>query len=215
MINKIPYENHIKARIIDYLLRRLPEKGLIMSEVPFSELSRRVDLLVVANELHAIEIKSERDNLDRFSSQLDDYLSFFERITVFCSKSHLKTIRRLIPKPVGLIVFDASRWTFRLQQPSRKRRGITKHAWLQFLHAREIQKALSQSGLKQTKKFPIEVLRQQLSRLLTRQEMRAYVLDALQKRYEKRFQMFLSERGKFTHTDDVSLLRLNEMTRVI
>ena len=57
----------------------------------------RVDIAVVNGRLHGYEIKSERDNLRRLSSQATMYNRVFDEITLFCSYKHTTKALDLIP----------------------------------------------------------------------------------------------------------------------
>lgn len=214
MKSETSYEKFIKARIIDHLIKRLPRYGLIVSEVPFSHYARRADLVVVANELHAIEIKAEYDNLTKLQDQLPDYQRFFERVTIFCAECHHRILEKQLPESVGLVVFASAGSSFRISRKGKRNPRITKSSWSHFLRLSEMRKLSLEKGLRQCGRS-IEELREKLLTAISRKELRSHVLQILRTRYEDRFRIFLSERGKTTHADDVSLLKLSETTKII
>lgn len=213
MIRQAPYEDRIKARIIDHLLSGQIKNRMIISEVPFSDLRRRVDLLIIGSDLHAIEIKSERDNLNKFHGQLSDYLQFFERFTVYTARCHLNALKTILPESVGLVSYDPETWTFHVHRKSRLRTHITKSALCQFLTTRELRKVLSKRRAGGLRSLTISHLRDLAISLFPRLEMRRIVLNSLRRRYLVRFNIFKSERGTSTHPDDISLLRISEVLR--
>jgi hypothetical protein len=88
------------------LLATLEEKyndkqhDLIVEE--FGCKSARVDVAVINGFLHAYEIKSDSDSLDRLPSQMDAYQSVFEYVTLVCGRRLLDRARTMIPRWWGL-----------------------------------------------------------------------------------------------------------------
>jgi hypothetical protein len=64
--------------------------------------SARTDVAVINGALHAFEIKSDSDSLDRLPSQIEAYQGVFEYITLICGNRLLKRARAAIPKWWGL-----------------------------------------------------------------------------------------------------------------
>jgi hypothetical protein len=64
--------------------------------------SARTDVAVINGALHAFEIKSDSDSLDRLPSQIEAYQGVFEYITLICGNRLLKRARVAIPKWWGL-----------------------------------------------------------------------------------------------------------------
>jgi hypothetical protein len=64
--------------------------------------SARTDIAVINGALHAFEIKSDSDSLDRLPSQIEAYQGVFEYITLICGRRLLKRARVTIPKWWGL-----------------------------------------------------------------------------------------------------------------
>jgi hypothetical protein len=64
--------------------------------------SARTDIAVINGSLHAFEIKSDSDSLDRLPSQIEAYQGVFEYITLVCGSRLLKRARVTIPKWWGL-----------------------------------------------------------------------------------------------------------------
>jgi hypothetical protein len=62
----------------------------------------RADVAVINGFLHAYEIKSDSDSLDRLPSQIDAYQSVFEYVTLICGRRLLERARTAIPKWWGL-----------------------------------------------------------------------------------------------------------------
>jgi hypothetical protein len=62
----------------------------------------RADVAVINGVLHAYEIKSDSDSLDRLPSQMDAYQSVFEYVTLVCGRRLLERARIEVPKWWGL-----------------------------------------------------------------------------------------------------------------
>lgn len=62
----------------------------------------RADVAVINGFLHAYEIKSDSDSLDRLPSQIDAYQGVFEFVTLICGRRLLERARTTIPKWWGL-----------------------------------------------------------------------------------------------------------------
>ena len=76
------------------------QHDLIVEE--FGCKSARVDIAVINGSLHAYEIKSDSDSLDRLPSQIDAYQGVFEYVTLVCGRRLLDHARTTIPKWWGL-----------------------------------------------------------------------------------------------------------------
>jgi hypothetical protein len=64
--------------------------------------SARTDVAVINGALHAFEIKSDSDSLDRLPSQMEAYEGVFEYITLVCGRRLFDRARLAVPKWWGL-----------------------------------------------------------------------------------------------------------------
>jgi hypothetical protein len=62
----------------------------------------RADVAVINGFLHAYEIKSDSDSLDRLPSQIEAYQGVFEYVTLVCGRRLLERARTAIPEWWGL-----------------------------------------------------------------------------------------------------------------
>src|SRR5580765_353120 len=76
------------------------EHDLIVQE--FGCNSARTDIAVINGALHAFEIKSDSDSLDRLPSQIEAYQGVFEYITLVCGRRLLDRARVTVPTWWGL-----------------------------------------------------------------------------------------------------------------
>ena len=77
-----------------------PEHDLIIEE--FGCNSARADVAVINGSLHAFEIKSDSDSLERLPSQIEAYRGVFEYVTLVCGRRLLDRARCSIPHWWGL-----------------------------------------------------------------------------------------------------------------
>lgn len=71
----------------------------------FPVLNSRADFVRINGVSHAYEIKTEIDTLNRLRPQLIDYMSAFEYVTVVIHPTHLKKVKSMIPKRVGIMTY--------------------------------------------------------------------------------------------------------------
>jgi hypothetical protein len=62
----------------------------------------RADIAVINGALHAYEIKSDSDSLDRLPSQMEAYQGVFEYVTLVCGRRLLEHARAEVPRWWGL-----------------------------------------------------------------------------------------------------------------
>ena len=74
----------------------------IVDELDLAAASVRIDVAVINGHFHGFEIKSGVDTLNRLPDQLLGYQKVFDFITVVTEKKHLKHVREIAPKWVGI-----------------------------------------------------------------------------------------------------------------
>jgi hypothetical protein len=86
-----PSENQIKARLLNELrrLRRISPSTIVANELPLSTGSVRADLAFCGKYFTGVEIKSDRDKLNRLARQLAVYREHFDRTIVVLGSKHL------------------------------------------------------------------------------------------------------------------------------
>lgn len=85
----------LKVIVIEYLISKYP--GVIIgNEIMYGTTRKVVDLLALYNgETFAIEIKSEKDNMNRLLSQLKEYSLIFDHTFVFLDSKHVNSVLSL------------------------------------------------------------------------------------------------------------------------
>lgn len=76
----------------------------IVNEMGVLHGQSRIDVAVINGILHGYEIKSESDNLVRLPSQIVDYNSVFDRMTIVVQRNYLDEVRKMVPKWWGIML---------------------------------------------------------------------------------------------------------------
>lgn len=66
----------------------------------------KADVVILNGTSTVYEIKSERDNLDRLESQLNDYKKVFARINIITGHSHLQHVLESTAQDVGILLLN-------------------------------------------------------------------------------------------------------------
>ena len=89
---------------------------LVIDELGLAHARSRIDVAVINGCIHGYEIKSAKDNLDRFATQIDIYRQTLQKLTLVAAPKHVASIMSQAPEWCGVIVAE--------QGP---RRGIVFH----------------------------------------------------------------------------------------
>lgn len=76
---------------------------LVIDELGLAHAKSRIDIAVINGCIHGYEIKSEKDSLFRFPTQLETYRKTLSRLTVVCASKHTSAITQELPEWCGLI----------------------------------------------------------------------------------------------------------------
>jgi hypothetical protein len=77
--------------------------SIVLDELGILEGTCRIDLAVVNGQLHAYEIKSDADTLERLATQATAYNSVFDRITIAAGRRHADKVLASVPEWWGLM----------------------------------------------------------------------------------------------------------------
>ncbi len=206
MTNKLLNEKYIKTLLIDYLRTIIEKDFIIASEVPYIYGKRRVDILVVSKDsLYAFEIKSDKDDLNKLASQVTDYNKTFNYTNiVFSSKFGTKDFKS-ISRSVGLIqIFDNNT---KLIRKAKKRIRLNKRCLSYFLWRKDIVYMLNKHTKELlAKKTETEKLRKLLLSKVNANIIMKSAIYALKKRYEEKYNNFISSVGDKTTVADLDIL---------
>lgn len=208
-MNTIFKEPDYKAVTIDWLFNKglLDHDAVLINELPISNFTRRVDLVVANGKLHAIEIKSDADSLTRLEGQIETYLQYFDKVTLVCSHKFTEKAKSLLPKEVEIIEF-----TLKDHNPclSVKQRGKTQlvssvEHFLSFLDKKQLIQILKNKRFAcQHGESKAQLLEKATK--LPKSYWRTSVLACLKEKYSARFETFIAHKHKQTTISDLNYL---------
>jgi hypothetical protein len=76
----------------------------VVEELRLSPANAQVDIAIINGSLHAFEIKSGSDTLNRLPNQIKCYSRVFDYVTIVTEGSHLKKVVDIVPEWVGIAV---------------------------------------------------------------------------------------------------------------
>lgn len=161
----------------------------IGNEVLFSRTWRRADLLLLSDEFHAIEIKSDADSLSRLTEQLPDYHRVFDKVSVATTRKQLRGIQRATAKKTGIILLEGDQPTVIRQAKTTKR--LDKLELSRFLDKPTLVRMLGA----RVREMSVDELRYRVAKRFGSTEIRRVAYDALRQRYAKLFELFLRDIG--------------------
>lgn len=191
----------IKAILIDYLLQTTPNLNIIISELPFSPKTKQLADLVYIQQSNtfAFEIKGAKDNLARLSKQINGYIHTFNYVFLVLHKKFFQSKKfPRIPQSVGIYIIDDNE-KLTLIKGATSNTKITKQALMSMLWKQELQ---AEMGTLEGKKLRNKFFK------LPLEQAQHLVLQKISDRYQKRFHLFIQERGTKTRTEDIKYLRV-------
>lgn len=137
----------LKLQVVPELLgecdgRAVEEVCLLAGEV-------RVDLAVLNGRLHAFEIKSEADTLERLALQMNAYNRVFDTVTLVCGKKHLVSVSDIVPSWWGLAVavVEKNEVLVKTLRPALSNPSVDPLALVQLLWKEELLQLLRSAGV--------------------------------------------------------------------
>jgi hypothetical protein len=79
---------------------------LVIDELGLAHARSRIDVAVINGCIHGYEIKSAKDNLDRFATQIDIYRQTLQKLTLVAAPKHLAGIMSHAPEWCGVIAAE-------------------------------------------------------------------------------------------------------------
>lgn len=187
-------ETVIKQYLTTFWKKHYKKLSVILPEVNLCEGLGRIDLLIAADTLYGIEIKSEYDNLGRLEVQLETYNRVVSYLYIACSVRNVKKIRERTPEHIGLIVVGRSEQSEELSHFV-DRNALSSSFLDSYYIARLLRKTEVVELLKANGDYKCLILnnRCQLWRLLVNvfepEQLTSVVAMALRSRYRKRLKL--------------------------
>ncbi len=159
---------------------------IVRDELGLCQGSARIDIAVINGSIHGYEIKSEQDNLKRFSAQFEVYAKVFDYLTFVTNKKYLAELRAALPKWCGIVLAKQTPdkgVTLQVKRIAKRNRKIDKLSLVQLLWRDETLNILRQLGASRgLESKPRKILWEALAEATAPEDLNAYVRQAIKNR---------------------------------
>lgn len=204
-------ERFYKARIIEHVLTKgmLGPEDVLINELTVDGMRNRTDLVLVNGSMHAIEIKTNSDSLNRLGGQLVAFKRHFDKLTVVCGHRHLAKLQYDLPEDVGLWVIDEKPGSIKIIRRGRKNEVRDPWDLWSFIPVRDIASFLRACSIKLHGYLDRKSLCDVARRHVPLSRMRMFALQFAKKRYGDKWQKFLErfERHGMVHPDYIEIFQ--------
>lgn len=193
---------YLKSRLIDFFIQN-NNNIIIGNEVMYGISRRVVDLLILEDRgLLAVEIKGDNDDFRRLDEQIKEYSKIFDYIIICTTKKHLERLLAYIADDIGiyLVIEDVVK---RIRKP-KKQRKHDKMDLLCTINAYYLNQSLDLKG-----KLNSDEIREYIYKQKGVREIERLLYTYLYSKIKDKYLLFLSDRGTFTHADDIPILSSN------
>lgn len=146
--NRAMYANEIKGYLLKYI-KKTEKDYVAKDEVPINNSNSIVDILVINGSIHAYEIKSAYDKVDRLPSQLLSYSSFSNKVSLVLSdvfyeknEEYIKKVREVY-KNIEILSFKEKSKKIEKILDSNSHNELSKNAYASYWTSRELSVFLS------------------------------------------------------------------------
>lgn len=165
-----------------------------LTEVPIAK--SKADFVLINGKAVVYEIKTELDNLERLSSQIDDYYKAFDHVAVVTFEKNLLQLQKVldsIDKPVGIYVLRKNGKLGTIQKPQRYIEDLNKEVIFKLLRKNEYENIITYyyGYLPEVTQFKYYTACKQLFLEIPLEESYLYVLKNLKKRMQLEKQEFV------------------------
>lgn len=165
-----------------------------LTEVPIAK--SKADFVLINGKAVVYEIKTELDNLERLSSQIDDYYKAFDHVAVVTFERNLLQLQKVldsIDKPVGIYVLRKNGKLGTIQKPQRYIEDLNKEVIFKLLRKNEYENIITHyyGYLPEVSQFKYYTACKQLFLEIPLEESYLYVLKNLKKRMQLEKQEFV------------------------
>lgn len=165
-----------------------------LTEVPIAK--SKADFVLINGKAVVYEIKTELDNLERLSSQIDDYYKAFDYVAVVTFEKNLLQLQKVldsIDKPVGIYVLRKNGKLGMIQKPQRYIEDLNKEIIFKLLRKNEYENIITHyyGYLPEVSQFKYYTACKQLFLEIPLEESYLYVLKILKKRMQLEKQEFV------------------------
>ena len=188
----------IKGRLIDFFIKEMIDP-IIGNEIMYGVRRKVVDLLILnQNRLYAVEIKGENDSLKRLREQIEEYKKVFNYIIVCTTDSHLNQIKEFISDDIGIYLIKNNQIIIKRLPKLQKKLDKTEMLYtMNSRYLKQNNKILGEFNSDEVRDFYKTKSIKTIQTLLY-----SYFFSKIESKYK----LFLSEKGKETHIDDIPTL---------
>ena len=149
----------------------------------------KADFVLINGKAVVYEIKTELDNLERLSSQIDDYYKVFDHVAVVTFEKNLVQLQKVldnIDKPVGIYVLRKNGKLGTVQKPQKYVEDLNKEIIFKLLRKNEYEKIIGRyyGYLPEVSQFKYYTACKQLFLQIPLEESYLNVLKILKKRMQ-------------------------------
>ena len=149
----------------------------------------KADFVLINGKAVVYEIKTELDNLERLSSQIDDYYKAFDHVAVVTFEKNLVQLQKVldnIDKPVGIYVLRKNGKLGTVQKPQKYVEDLNKEIIFKLLRKNEYEKIIGRyyGYLPEVSQFKYYTACKQLFLQIPLEESYLNVLKILKKRMQ-------------------------------
>lgn len=174
----------IKKMLLTHLLKCEDDSNsYAITEFSIANFTRRVDIFFVKDDtLHAFEIKSEFDSLNRLEGQISEYLNHFDKVTIVAASKFIPNILLKTPSNVG--IWEIKDTTFKIIRQGRISRVKDKLTFIRMMTLVELINLSKKQYLNimSRKRIDVEFLVSKLPIYL----LRGAAIENIKNRYRKR-----------------------------
>ena len=158
-----------------------------LTEIPIAK--SKADFVLINGKAVVYEIKTELDNLERLSSQIDDYYKAFDHVAVVTFEKNLLQLQKVldsIDKPVGIYVLRKNGKLGTIHKPQRYIEDLNKEIIFKLLRKNEYENIITHyyGYLPEVSQFKYYTACKQLFLEIPLEESYLYVLKNLKKRMQ-------------------------------
>ena len=190
----------IKSQVIDFLIGNVSDNLFIGNEVMYGTKRKLIDLLILDNnQLTAIEIKADNDDLRRLQEQVNESKKIFDYIIVCTTLAHLEKAKQVLSDDIGILSVN-EQGIENIRKP-KKQKTLDKTEMLFSINSDFLRKNLSST----TKNINSDEVRQYYVKESINRIHNLFI-DYMQQKVQPKFNLFLQNRGEVTHIEDIPLL---------
>lgn len=165
-----------------------------LTEIPIAK--SKADFVLINGKAVVYEIKTELDNLERLSSQIEDYYKAFDHVAVVTFEKNLLQLQKVldsIDKPVGIYVLRKNGKLGTIHKPQRYIEDLNKEIIFKLLRKNEYENIITHyyGYLPEVSQFKYYTACKQLFLEIPLEESYLYVLKNLKKRMQLEKQEFV------------------------